>query len=31
MVRRDDIIRGHAHCYRAERLRVAQLIVAQHF
>lgn len=31
MVRRDDIIRGHAHRYRAERLRVAQLVVAQHF
>lgn len=26
MVRCDDIIRGHAHRYRAERLRVAQLV-----
>lgn len=31
MVRRDDIIRGHAHRYWAERLRAAQLVVAQHF
>ena len=31
MVRRDDIIRGHAHRYWAEQLRVAQLVVAQHF
>lgn len=26
MVRRDDIIREYAHRYRAERLRVAQLV-----
>lgn len=31
MVHRYDIIREHAHRYRAERLRVAQLVVAQHF